>query len=150
MKRRTLLVALVAGIVGVGFALPYLVYATDYAGEYSVTVKFDVSSPVLYEATVTEVETTSELMNTMSFWSVLLRGHSEETANFTAYVSLNQSGVISTQSKAAILYPFDYNTESMSFTFFEMQPGEITMRIFVQHTYLKTITFDQTWEVLVG
>ena len=143
---------LIGVIVAVGllFGIPYFVYATDYKGEYKVDVSFTVSSPALYEADVTEVEHQSESMEAMSFWSVLLRGHSEETANFTAYVSLNQSGVVTTQSKAALLYPFDYNTVDMSFTFYEMKPGETTLRIYVQHTYLNTIVYDNSWTIMVS
>ena len=157
MKRRTLLVALVAGIVGVGFALPYLVYATDYAGEYEVDVTFNVLSPEMYEVDVTEVNTESSPMNTMSFWDVLLKGSPGEGyyMNFTAFVTLNQSGVISTQSQAIIVpsyivYGPDAEPARMTFKFFEMQPGETTVRIYVQHTYLETIAFDNTWTVMVG
>ena len=149
MKRRTLLIGLVLGVAA-AFVIPYYVYATDYAGEYKVTVEFDISSMVMYEADVTEVQTDSELMNTMSFWDVLLKGHPpmDEVANFTVFVSLNQTGGLVTQT-AMIIVPY-LGTESMSFTFFEMKPGETDMRIYVQHTYLDTITFDKTWTVMVG
>lgn len=151
------MVALVVGIVGVAFALPYLVYAMDYAGEYEVDVTFKVLSPAVYEVDVTEVVAESSPMNTMSFWDVLLKGSPGEGyyMNFTAFVSLNQSGVISTQSQAIIVpsyivYGPDAEPAQMTFKFYEMQPGETTMRIYVQHTYLKTIAFDQSWAVMVG
>ena len=152
MKRRTLVVAVVIGVAA-AFIIPYFVYATDYAGEYSVTVKFDVTSPVSYEATVTEVEITSEPMTTMSFWDVLLKGHPpmDEAANYTAFVTLNQTGDVTTQTSTLIVIPFHEDEPTpASFTFYEMKPGETTVRIYIQHTYLDTITFDQTWTVMVG
>ena len=141
--------------VGLFFAIPVAVYATDYEGEYDLTVKLSVASSEYADAQVVSFETESEPMEIMSLWTNLLKGRGGSTiGNFTVYVFVHQdtTGYDSETQSAVILYSASGLGDPVDFTFefHEKAPGETTVRVYIMHVYTDTKVYDNTWEVNIS
>ena len=138
--------------VGLFFAIPVAVYATDYQGEYDLTVKLTVVSNEYADAQVVSFETESDPMEVMSLWANLLKGKGGNTiGNFTVYVDVWQeaTGYDSRSESAIILYSSTGPGDPVDFTFefHEKVPGETTVRVHIMHIYTATVVYDYTWTV---
>lgn len=135
-------------IVGMVIAVPILVYATSYAGEYEVTVEFNVEATALGVVSVTEIGVESSAMGMFSLYE--MRGHAgtDRSGSYVVFVSITQGDDVETISELANL---ELDTpETFSFTFYEKQPGESTIRIYIEYVYMFTVVYDYDFVELIG
>jgi hypothetical protein len=150
MPRMLKAVIVVAALL---IAVPLAVYAVDYAGEYELTLTFDVVSPSYADAEVRGFNASWEEMQPLSFYDVLLKGRGGTTlCNFTVLVAVMQGTDVQTQTEnALVFYPIsDAGTAHFDFRFFELQPGETGITIYIEHVYTDAVVYENTWTVNIG
>ena len=141
MKLRIVAVLLVV----VAIAIPLAVYAAYYTGDRKVTVSFDVELVAVGEVCVSGLEVDSEPMGLFS-WYDTLRGHSPSRVDlYSVYASLNQSGEVETMGEGCTLLVGE--PEEFRFVFYDMQPGESVLRIYVKYGYADAVIYDYEWTV---
>ena len=145
MKRMKLVII---GVIVAIIAVPLAVYAAFYAGDRVVTVSFDVELVEVGEVCVSNLDVESEAMGLFS-WYDTLRGHAPSRVDlYGIFVSLNQSGDVQTLGDGYTLIVDE--PQSFEFKFYEMRPGETTLRIYIEYGYADAVVYDYTWTVNVG
>ena len=149
MKKVTWILAL--AVVGI-IAVPSVVYAVDYLDEYEVTVNLSASSEALGVIYITELETSVEPMDWLSFWDVL-KGHSTGEDREDYYfigieITQDSSGEVATGGERIVLAAGE--AIDLSMIVFEVSPGDSTLRIYVDSLFTGGIIYDQSSNIVVG
>lgn len=148
MKKTTLIVVILVAAI---FVVPAGVYAFDYLNEYEVNVNFSISSSELGVVDVTEVEVNTQLMDWLSFWDTL-KGHSaaDKSDYYLVFVEITQDSSGESVTDNQYLEVEVGASVDLSFTLFEVEPGDSTLRIYVQAMLTQSIVFDVSSDIQVG
>lgn len=134
--------------------LTYGTYAMSYQGNYDVDVSFHMSVPEMGDIAITEFEYSAEPTSVLAFWELRGKSGAPASTTYTLFAEWNQSGVIDTMQvdvPVTLTYLDEINNEvDISFTFFNKAPGEASVRIYVEWTYISSIIYDKTYPVVVG
>lgn len=148
MKKMTMILI---GIVAVVIAFPAGVYAFDYLNEYEANVTFTVSSSAIGIVDVTDISASTKLMDWLSFWDTL-KGHStaDRSDYYLVFVEITQDSSGETVTESQYVEVAVGSSVDMSFTLFEVEPGDSTLRIYVQSMLTQSIIFDHSVDLQVG
>lgn len=148
MKKLTWLIAI--GVAAV-FVVPAVVYAFDYANEYQVDVSITATSNELGVVDVTNVDTSVSEMGYWTFWDTFASHSAPDRSDYyTVYVEVTQDTSGATVTETEYLEVQVGASMDLSFTLYEVQPGDSTLRVYVHSMLTQSIVFDQSFDLLVG
>lgn len=135
-------IVVLAVIVALVFIIPYVVYATDYKGNYNVTVTNSASLDLSGVFSATTPTVSSEPTSSWDFWD-LLKSHSRPDARYAVYLEVIRSGQIVGSGLVALA--LDLGTSADVIAVAEnVSPGEADVRLYFVDIITMTIVYDKT------
>lgn len=133
-------------IVAAVIAVPYMVYALDYAGHYNVQVQFTANKDSAGVFSVSSVGFLSEPTEAWDFWDIM-KGHSgggDKGYGYQVYCEVSRGGSLIGFAVTMMLLE---NSESadQTITVMNLAPGEASFRLYIVDLLTETTVYDRTF-----
>lgn len=133
--------------MAVVLAVPYVVYALDYRGNYNVAVAFTANRDLAGVFSVSAVDFISEPTEAWDFWDIM-KGHSgggDKGPGYQIYCEAFRSGALIGFETTAMLLD-DGETQDQTITLMNLAPGQASFRLYIVEILTDTTVYDRTFE----
>ena len=135
-------IVLLVVAIALVFIIPYVVYASDYKGNYNVTVTNSASLDLAGAFSATTPYISSEATSAWDFWDTF-KSHSRPDARYNVFLEITRSGEIVGSDLAALELDLG-QTGEVVLVAENVSPGQADVRVYFVDLITMTTIFDKT------